>query len=194
MITPAPAGEELTYCAVHPDRETSLRCNKCGRLMCPECATLTPVGYRCRECVRGQQERFLKASRADDLIVFVVCVLLTGLLIVLEKALPIPLIIVLLLGLPAGGLVAEVALRAVGRRRSRYIGFIAAAGAALGGLAGALIATSISINNLIAAQTGGVGRGPSLGQIIEIALRDWVSLVLIGIITVAVYLRLRVKF
>ena len=57
MSEVVPAGDGLTYCEVHPDRETSLRCNKCGRLMCTECAVLTPVGYRCRECVRGQQER-----------------------------------------------------------------------------------------------------------------------------------------
>ena len=40
--------EETTYCAVHPDRETSLQCNRCGRYMCVECAVHTPVGYRCR--------------------------------------------------------------------------------------------------------------------------------------------------
>lgn len=194
MGTPAPAGEELTYCEVHPDRETSLRCNKCGRLMCVECAVLTPVGYRCRECVRGQQERFLKASRLDDLIVFAVCLALTGALLALQKALPIPLIFILLLGLPAGGLVGEAAFRAVGRRRSRYIGFIAAAGALAGGLAGLFIATYLSVNNLITAQLGAHAPGPSLAQIVEIALRDWVSLVLAAIITVAVYLRLRVKF
>ncbi len=194
MITPAPAGEELTYCEVHPDRETSLRCNKCGRLMCTDCAVLTPVGYRCRDCVRGQQERFLKASRTDDVIMFVVCLVLSGLLLVVEKALPIPLIFILLLGLPAGGLIAEMAYRAVGRRRSRYIGVIAAAGAAIGGLAGILTATYISINNLIAAQMGSFARGPSLAQVVEIALRDWPSLVLVGMVTAAVYLRLRVKF
>ena len=46
--------DEVTYCAVHPDRETGLRCNKCGRLMCAECAVPTPVGYRCRECGCGR--------------------------------------------------------------------------------------------------------------------------------------------
>jgi hypothetical protein len=194
MITPAPAGDETTYCEVHPDRETSLRCNKCGRLMCVDCAVRTPVGYRCRECVRGQQDRFLKGSRADDAIIFTVCLVATGALIVLEKALPIPFIFVLLLALPAGGVVGELAFRAAGRRRTRYVGYIAAAGALIGGLGGALLATYISLNNLIAAQMGAFARGPSLAQVVELALRDWVSLVLIGIIIVAVYLRLRVKF
>ena len=37
--------ESLT-CANHPDRETLLRCNKCGKPICISCAVRTPVGYR----------------------------------------------------------------------------------------------------------------------------------------------------
>ncbi len=46
------------YCANHPHRETSLRCNRCEKAICPECAVLTPIGYRCQECVRAQQKTF----------------------------------------------------------------------------------------------------------------------------------------
>ena len=180
----APPEDGLTYCAVHPDRETSLRCNKCGRLMCAECAVLTPVGYRCRECVRGQQDRFLKASRADNVIVFVVCALLSGVMLTLVKLLPIPLIFLLLLGLPAGGLVAELAFRAVGRRRSRHLGGIAAAGAALGALIGMAVGVAIAVN----------GRIPSLEVLFQALIRDWPSLIFAGMIVGAVYVRLRVKF
>lgn len=42
---------ETFYCTVHPDRETLLRCNRCGRPMCTDCAVQHPVGLRCRECV-----------------------------------------------------------------------------------------------------------------------------------------------
>ena len=38
--------------------ETSLRCNKCGKPICAKCAVRTPTGYRCKECVRGQQKIF----------------------------------------------------------------------------------------------------------------------------------------
>ena len=183
-IKSAPPADGLPYCAVHPDRETSLRCNKCGRRMCTECAVLTPVGYRCRECVRGHRERFLKASRADDAIVFVVCLLLAGLMLAVEKLLPIPLIFLLLLGLPAGGLVAEVAFRAVGRRRSRYLGEIAAAGAALGALIGIVAGIAIT--------TG--GRIPSLEVLLPVIIRDWPSLIFAAMIVGAVYVRLRVRF
>lgn len=45
--------EEALYCEVHPERETMLRCNRCGRLMCTDCAVRHPVGLRCRECVNN---------------------------------------------------------------------------------------------------------------------------------------------
>jgi len=37
-------------CATHPDVETSLRCGKCGKPICPKCMVQTPVGARCRDC------------------------------------------------------------------------------------------------------------------------------------------------
>jgi hypothetical protein len=183
-LQPVPTDESVLYCTVHPDRETSLRCNKCGRPMCTECAVLTPVGYRCKECVRGHQERFLKASRRDDAVVFVLCVLVSGVLLAIEKLLPIPLIFLLLLGLPAGGLVAEIAFRAVGRRRSRYLGEIAAAGAALGALLGMIIGIQMATS----------GRVSNLELMFQIILRDWPGLIFAAMIIGAVYVRLRVKF
>jgi hypothetical protein len=41
-----------TKCAAHPDVETSLRCGKCGKPICPKCMVQTPVGARCPECAR----------------------------------------------------------------------------------------------------------------------------------------------
>jgi len=49
---------ENLYCYVHPNRKTLLRCNRCNRPICSSCAILTPTGYRCKECVRGQQKTF----------------------------------------------------------------------------------------------------------------------------------------
>jgi len=43
---------DATYCERHPSRETSLRCGKCERYICPRCAIQTPVGYRCAECAQ----------------------------------------------------------------------------------------------------------------------------------------------
>ncbi len=39
-------------CYRHPDRETGVSCSSCGRPICPDCMTPTPVGMRCPECAR----------------------------------------------------------------------------------------------------------------------------------------------
>lgn len=39
-------------CAAHPSVETSLRCGKCGKPICPKCLVQTPVGARCPSCAR----------------------------------------------------------------------------------------------------------------------------------------------
>lgn len=54
-----------THCYVHPNRETSLRCNSCDRPICVSCAIRTPTGYRCKECVKGQQKKFETAEWFD---------------------------------------------------------------------------------------------------------------------------------
>jgi membrane associated rhomboid family serine protease len=39
-------------CYRHPNRETGVSCSSCGRPICPECMTPTPVGMRCPECAK----------------------------------------------------------------------------------------------------------------------------------------------
>lgn len=125
--------DDATYCEVHPDRETGLRCNKCGRLMCVECAVRTPVGYRCRECVRQQEDRFYSATAVDYVIVFVVCAVLGylgGLLLGLVRFI----LLALIIAAPVGGAIGEIALRLTRRRRGRYSGMVGAAATAIGAL------------------------------------------------------------
>jgi membrane associated rhomboid family serine protease len=47
-----PATQTRQTCYRHPDRETGVSCSNCGRPICPECMTSTPVGMRCPECAR----------------------------------------------------------------------------------------------------------------------------------------------
>ena len=68
---------ETLYCYVHPTRETSLRCNSCGRPICAACAIHTPTGYRCRECVKGQQKVFNTSEWYDYIAGFIVAMLLS---------------------------------------------------------------------------------------------------------------------
>ncbi len=132
--------EELTYCEVHPDRETSLRCNKCNRLMCTECAVQTPVGYRCKQCVRQQEDKFFSATQTDYIVVFLTCAVLGGIGAVVSLYIGFW-IFILLLAAPVGGAIGEAALRLTKRRRGRYSGYIAAAGIVIG----ALIAVSLLV-------------------------------------------------
>jgi hypothetical protein len=39
-------------CAAHPNTETGLTCNKCGKPICPKCMVQTPVGARCPDCAK----------------------------------------------------------------------------------------------------------------------------------------------
>jgi len=45
-----PADDGRLYCYRHPDRETWLRCGRCDRPICTQCAIQGPVGLRCPEC------------------------------------------------------------------------------------------------------------------------------------------------
>jgi hypothetical protein len=69
---------ETLYCYVHPTRETALRCNNCNRPICAACAVRTPIGYRCRECVKGQQKAFDTSEWYDYVTGFVVATLLSS--------------------------------------------------------------------------------------------------------------------
>lgn len=42
----------MATCYRHPGRETNVSCSNCGRPICPDCMTTTPVGMRCPECSR----------------------------------------------------------------------------------------------------------------------------------------------
>ncbi len=46
-------------CYRHPDRETRVSCSSCGRPICPDCMTPTPVGMRCPECA-SQKTRVVR--------------------------------------------------------------------------------------------------------------------------------------
>lgn len=132
--------DEITYCAVHPDRETGLRCNKCERYMCSACAVQTPVGYRCRECVRQVEDRFYNAAATDSLIAFGICAAVAlGGGLVLGYVGRLGLLIGLLAGFPAGFLMANWTMQAIKRRKGRNLWRWAAGGVVVGALVGAYL-------------------------------------------------------
>jgi membrane associated rhomboid family serine protease len=54
----------MATCYRHPSRETGVSCSNCGRPICPDCMTTTPVGMRCPECAsqRTQVKRMRDMS------------------------------------------------------------------------------------------------------------------------------------
>ena len=40
------------YCYRHPDRQSFVLCQRCGRTICPECQTQAAVGVHCPECTK----------------------------------------------------------------------------------------------------------------------------------------------
>lgn len=51
------------HCYRHPDRETRVGCSRCGRPICTDCMTSTPVGMRCPECAGDRAD--VRRVRAD---------------------------------------------------------------------------------------------------------------------------------
>jgi membrane associated rhomboid family serine protease len=49
----------MATCYRHPSRETGVSCSNCGRPICPDCMTTTPVGMRCPECTK-QRTRVMR--------------------------------------------------------------------------------------------------------------------------------------
>lgn len=81
LSTPAPASEAaVEFCYRHPNRETGLHCIQCGRPICAECATMTPVGQLCPDDRRARRPRNYKVSPRDVLIGGVVALFASALI------------------------------------------------------------------------------------------------------------------
>lgn len=54
------------------EEEPVLRCNRCGMPITAQNAVLTETGYRCKDCIRGQQRVFDTSKPSDFLIAFLI--------------------------------------------------------------------------------------------------------------------------
>jgi len=190
--------EEVTYCAVHPERETGLRCNKCDRLMCVECARQTPVGYRCRECVRQHDDTFFNIENADYIKVAGVgfgMALVAGFVV---NFIGWPLI-ALIIGLPTGAAIAGVAMRVIENRRGRETMYYATGAAVVGGFIGSILSAYFDYPELwsqandVASQLGVESPYPSVTSFMfEHGVTDFTVLLFVGLMAVAIYGRLKV--
>ncbi len=127
---------ETLYCYIHPNRATSLRCNRCDRPICAQCAIRTPTGYRCPECVRQQQKKFDTAEWYDYIVAFIVAAIGSGIasgLIYLVSGFFFG-ILVLFIAPGAGVFIGNIVLRFIKNRRSRRLFLTAAIGMVVGAL------------------------------------------------------------
>jgi membrane associated rhomboid family serine protease len=62
----------MAVCYRHPNRETGVSCSNCGRPICPDCMTATPVGMRCPECARQRTAvRTMRNVYADPVATYI---------------------------------------------------------------------------------------------------------------------------
>ena len=135
----------ILYCANHPGKETSLRCNNCNKPICVQCAVRTPTGYRCPECVKGQQKKFETAEWQDYPVALAAAFLLAlfgGWLVTFLSLLTTLFagILVFLLTPTYGIAISELIRRLIKRRRSKRLFQFTAFSIALGALPFLLIA------------------------------------------------------
>lgn len=117
---PAPAVpmDETAVCHYHPGVETSLRCNRCGKPICTRCAIKTPVGYRCKECVKEQQGIFYSVQWYDYVLAIVVALPLAAIAAYVINSIG---WLTFIISPFAGGAVAEAVRFVIRRRRGRWI-------------------------------------------------------------------------
>jgi hypothetical protein len=154
-------------CANHPQVETYLRCRRCDKPICAKCAVHTATGYKCRECVRGQQKVFETAAWHDYLIALAVAVPLSYIGALISTVM---FFLVIFTAPIAGTLIAEAVRAAVKRRRSQRLFQVAAAGVILGGLPLVLVVALPTFYALTAGQFDFRGMLPLLFRVLYIIL------------------------
>jgi hypothetical protein len=110
-------------CTFHPKRETQLRCNRCDRPICIKCATHTPTGYRCPECIRSQQKVFVTTRWYDQIIAAVITIVISYFSSLLTTFLTLG-IYNFLIPIVAGYLAVWTVKKAIQNRRSPLLKYV----------------------------------------------------------------------
>lgn len=161
-------------CAIHPKKETRLRCNRCEKPICIKCAQLTPTGYRCPDCIRSQKKTFITVKWYD----YVTGSLAAGILSFLGSLFSSPFGFYTILVAPViATIIVAVVRKIIQNRRSPRLYWVVAAAALLASLPLLLINLSYFFFQ---------GEGLSLGMGLPILWQGLYSV----IITTTVYYRI----
>jgi len=122
---------ETVRCATHPDVETTLRCGKCGKPICPKCMVQTPVGAKCRECARLYKLPTYRMSSGYYLraagTALGMAIVIGAVWGIIESFLPFR-FFTLIIGAGIGYAIGEVVSRSVNRKRGRWLAVIGSLG------------------------------------------------------------------
>ena len=122
-------------CYIHPKVETQLRCNRCNEPICIKCATHTPTGYRCPECIRSQQRIFVTTKWFDQ----VIAAGITGVIAYLGSFFTFLGFNSFLAAIGAGFAAVWLVKKAISNRRSPTLKFVMSGAALVGSLLPAVI-------------------------------------------------------
>lgn len=157
---PVPDGR--LFCYRHPDRETWVRCGRCDRPICTQCAMQGPVGLRCRECGKPVRDPMaLKPSQAA----LAGALSLGGGLVAAFISARFG-FFALFVAFFAGGIIAEAITRLVGYRAGTAMAAVVYGGIALGALGAFWLGNVDAIALLLAhgPATGAGEGGPGVGS------------------------------
>jgi len=113
------------------EETVQLRCNRCNKPITPATAILTETGYRCADCVRGQQRAFDTTKTFDPVLGFVISALISFAGSWLTTLLG---FFTILVAPGVGTLITNAVRLAVNRRRSKALNTAVLAGAVVGAL------------------------------------------------------------
>jgi hypothetical protein len=164
--------QAVTVCVNHPQTETYLRCNKCGKPVCIKCVQRTPVGYRCNDCLGIQRAGYYNATTLDYVLAAIIGMLLGGIGGFVITLIPFWLIAIFA-GPIAGGIIAESIRRAVGKRRGRYLALVACIAITIG----ALLALFVPALSFVAA-TGSINVLLGVAPRVLVNIGFWIFLAL----------------
>jgi hypothetical protein len=142
-----------TVCVNHPQTETLLRCNKCGKPVCIKCVQLTPVGYRCKECLQVQRVGYYNATPVDYIAAGLIGIVVSAIGGFVMALLGGFWLLAIFAGPIGGGIVAEAIRTVVRKHRGQYLWLLAGAVILVGGvvgLAGFPLASALATGKFVA--------------------------------------------
>ena len=170
---------DTMYCPRDPEVETSLRCGRCGSLICPTCLVQSPVGSRCPSCAAIGRSPMMDSSRGHVVKAIITAVVmaaiggpaLVGLLLLVDRF-PRGSAFGALVGFVAiGYLAGEAVRRVVGYKldkRFQYIAGLSVFGAYLAATFVVLASPNLRndvFSNIVALAGMGIGIWVAMGRV-----------------------------